>query len=77
MILSAGIALSLDYRSTRRLLPAIEFIPKTTNWLRALKMCAGGVRRLAYEAADTGLLSPELAARIRRVKYPTLHKLVW
>ena len=29
---------------------------------------AGGVRRLAYEAADAGLLSPELAAGIRRVK---------
>src|SRR3954466_8439002 len=26
------------------------------------------VRRLAYEAADTGLLSPELAAGIQRVK---------
>src|SRR5262245_60766952 len=26
------------------------------------------VRRLAYEAADAGLLSPELAANIRRVK---------
>jgi hypothetical protein len=26
------------------------------------------VRRLAYEAADTGLLSPELASSIRRVK---------
>src|SRR5712692_4237557 len=26
------------------------------------------VRRLAYEAADTGLLSPDLAAEIRRVK---------
>src|SRR5664279_3135228 len=26
------------------------------------------VRRLAFEAADTGLLSPELAAEIRRVK---------
>jgi site-specific recombinase XerD len=26
------------------------------------------VRRLAYEAADTGILSPELAAGIRRVK---------
>jgi site-specific recombinase XerC len=26
------------------------------------------VRRLAYEAADCGLLSPELAAAIRRVK---------
>src|ERR1700733_1234525 len=28
------------------------------------------VRRLAYEAADCGLLSPELAASIRRVKGP-------
>jgi len=28
----------------------------------------GAVRRLAYEAADSGLLSPELAAGIRRVK---------
>lgn len=26
------------------------------------------VRRLAYEAADAGLLSPELAAGVRRVK---------
>lgn len=29
------------------------------------------VRRLAYEASDTGLLSPELAAGIRRVKGPS------
>ena len=28
------------------------------------------VRRLAYEAADSGLLSPELAASIRRAKGP-------
>src|ERR1700689_606084 len=28
------------------------------------------VRRLAYEAADSGLLSPELAASIRRVRGP-------
>src|SRR5246500_523444 len=28
----------------------------------------GAVRRLAYEAADCGLLSPDLAAAIRRVK---------
>src|SRR5439155_22562305 len=36
--------------------------PSTIN----LRLAA--VRRLAYEAADTGLLSPELAAGIRRVK---------
>ena len=31
-------------------------------------MRLAAVRRLAYEASDTGLLSPELAAGIRRVK---------
>ena len=31
-------------------------------------MRPAAVRRLAYEAADTGLLSPDLAAGIRRVK---------
>src|SRR6476660_10563323 len=33
----------------------------------------GAVRRLAYEAADCGLLSPDLAAGIRRVKGVTKH----
>ena len=44
-------------------------------YLEALGLAAGtinqrlaAVRRLAYEAADSGLLSPELAAGIRRVK---------
>ena len=49
----------LRYRlelESRRLAPA------TIN----LRLAA--VRRLAYEAADTGLLSPDLAAGIRRVK---------
>lgn len=32
------------------------------------KSALAAVRRLAYEAADSGLLSPELAAGIRRVK---------
>jgi site-specific recombinase XerD len=36
--------------------------PRTIN----VRMAA--VRRLAYEAADSGLLSPELAAEIHRVK---------
>jgi len=43
--------------------------------LKSLGLAAGtinqrlaAVRRLAYEAADSGLLSPELAAGIRRVK---------
>ncbi len=44
-------------------------------YLESLGLAAGtinqrlaSVRRLAYEAADSGLLSPELAAGIRRVK---------
>src|SRR5213082_685591 len=39
-----------------------QYAPSTIN----LRLAA--VRRLAYEAADAGLLSPELAAGIRRVK---------
>ena len=35
---------------------------------RTINVRLAAVRRLAYEAADTGLLSPELAAGIRRVK---------
>jgi hypothetical protein len=43
-------------------LEARRVAPATIN----LRLAA--VRRLAYEAADTGLLSPDLAAGIRRVK---------
>jgi integrase len=43
-------------------LEARRLAPATVN----LRLAA--IRRLAYEAADTGLLSPELAAGIRRVK---------
>src|SRR5881397_800436 len=39
-----------------------RYAPSTIN----LRLAA--VRRIAYEAADSGLLSPELAAGIRRVK---------
>ena len=39
-----------------------KYAPATIN----LRLAA--VRRIAYEAADAGLLSPELAAAIRRVK---------
>src|SRR3977135_2399547 len=49
----------LRYRShleTRQLAPA------------TINLRLGAVRRLAYEAADCGLLSTDLAARIRRVK---------
>lgn len=39
-----------------------QYAPSTIN----LRLAA--VRRVAYEAADSGLLSPELAAGIRRVR---------
>jgi len=48
--------------SLRLALQGRRLAPSTIN----LRLAA--VRRLAYEAADTGLLSPELAAGIRRVK---------
>jgi integrase len=57
--LAFGRAVVLRYRyelESRRLAPA------TIN----LRLAA--VRRLAYEASDNGLLSPDLAASIRRVK---------
>jgi integrase len=43
-------------------LEQLRYAPATIN----LRLAA--VRRVAYEAADAGLLSPELAAGIRRVK---------
>jgi hypothetical protein len=36
--------------------------------LAMINLRLAAVRRVAYEAADAGLLSPELAAGIRRVK---------
>src|SRR5579862_9739716 len=45
-------------------LEARHLAPSTIN----VRLAA--VRRLAFEAADSGLLSPELAASIRRVKGP-------
>jgi site-specific recombinase XerD len=44
------------YLESRRLAPA------------TINLCLVAVRRLAYEAADCGLMSPDLAAGIRRVK---------
>src|SRR5436190_20218402 len=46
----------------RMQLEQLHLAPSTINQRLA------AVRRLAYEASDAGLLSPELAAGIRRVK---------
>jgi hypothetical protein len=43
-------------------LESIPLAPATIN----LRLAA--IRRLAYEASDSGLLSPELVAGIRRIK---------
>ena len=66
---SPGIVLNRVCRSTRlwsldigSVLRVGSLAPGTIN----VRLAA--IRRLAYEAADSGLLSPELAAGIRRVK---------
>lgn len=65
----SGTAPSRACRSTR------SWSLGSASFLRIASFAAGtingrlaAVRRLAYEAADAGLLSPELAAGIRRVK---------
>jgi len=65
MISLAGTARSLSKTVVTRYRIYLEdrlLAPGTIN----VRLAA--VRRLAYEAADTGLLSPDLAAGIRRVK---------
>jgi len=57
--LAFGRTVVLRYRYE---LEARRLAPATIN----LRLAA--VRRLAYEASDNGLLSPDLAASIRRVK---------
>ena len=44
------------------------FLEQNNLALATINVRLAAVRRLAYEAVDTGLLSPELAAGIRRVK---------
>jgi integrase len=69
MSLSPGAVLNLDWPSTKRWFCGICF-----TWRSAASRPGrstyemAAVRRLAYEAADSGLLSPELAAGIHRVK---------
>ncbi len=57
--LAFGRTVVLRYRHEQE---ARQLAPATIN----LRLAA--VRRLAYEAADNGLLSPDLGAGIRRVK---------
>ena len=64
----SGTAPSHDCRSTRLWLPAIAYSLRIDSLGGTINGRLAAVRRLAYEAADAGLLSPELAAGIRRVK---------
>src|SRR5207249_288566 len=63
-------AAGMSKRARRK--PANSKRPKSKLGLAAATINGrlAAVRRLAYEAADAGLLSPELAANIRRVKGP-------
>src|SRR5437016_13916700 len=63
-------------KNETRLYPRLK-VPKSTRQeiprmnparMRVVNLRLAAVRRIAYEAADSGLLSPELAAGIRRVK---------
>ena len=66
---SSGTAPNRNYRLTRLWSPDTGFTSKTRHLAAGtINGRLAAVRRLAYEAADAGLLSPELAAGIRRVK---------
>jgi site-specific recombinase XerC len=53
----------------RTVCPSLPVLSRTENLAPStINVRLAAVRRLAYEASDTGLLSPDLAAGIRRVK---------
>ncbi len=63
-----GIVRNLAWPSTGSWSCAIDLISNHVNSPGTINLRLGAVRRLAYEAADCGLLSADLAAGIRRVK---------
>jgi len=64
-----GIAQNRVWRSIELWFSAIGLIWNIVNSRReTVNLCLGAIGRLAYEAADCGLLSADLAAGIRRVK---------
>ena len=66
---SPSTVLNLDWPSIKQWLCGIGSTPgaRPRAW-DDQRTNAEAVRRLAYEAADSGLLSPELAAGIHRVQ---------
>jgi hypothetical protein len=65
---SAGTAPNLDCLSVEPLCFAIGSFREKNLAPATINVRLAAVRRLAHEASDTGLRSPELAAGIRRVK---------
>src|SRR5450631_3511643 len=66
---SNGIARNPGLLSTRQWLPGTEYVLEQRHYASTtINLRLAAVRRLAYEAADCGLLSADLAAGIRRVK---------
>jgi integrase len=65
----SGTARSRGCRSARLWSSGIAYTWNPDIWTPGtVNLRFGAVRRLAYEASDCGLLSPDLAAGIRRVK---------
>jgi hypothetical protein len=67
--LSGGIAPNRVFHFSRTVVFRYWFFLEQKNLAPStINVRSAAVRRLAYEASDTGLLSPDLAAGIRRVK---------
>jgi len=66
--LSGGIAPNRVFHSTELSSFATGSFEQKNLAPSTINVRLAAVRRLAYEASDTGLLSPDLAAGIRRVK---------
>ncbi len=58
----------VNFRGRKRQRSSRFFLEQKDLASSTINVRLAAVRRLAYEASDTGLLSPELAAGIRRVK---------
>jgi hypothetical protein len=74
---SPGTVRNLDWPSRKQWFCGIGFTWRIGPRARTINVRMAAVRRLAYEAADSGLLSPELTAGIYRVKVFASWALVW
>jgi len=66
---SNGIVLNHDWRSIKTVVTRYRIALEQNHYAAStINLRLAAVQRLAYEASDSGLLSPDLAAGIRRVK---------